>query len=305
MTSVVDMRQRLPAWKSALIGYQGVNAVGIGDMRNLGYVVVVEAEGVDLDLPPHLTGKGARYPVVVRQTPKSAFHLADGTVDGSDRVIASEIGRFGTLALVFSESSGNRLFGLTNAHVVTSPDRNSVGHEVSMKLNGTKIVIGHVAYHSAYLRGQVNSVDMALIELNAHGRDAAKTYEIQNIPGTVIGSAGLSFSRFAGAMRPHVYGGSTRNGRSVVPCSDPVEHPSATLLDESGEWMRFGRIFAMRSAGPVGVLPGHSGSLVVRETLTGGLVAAGLLAGGSGPRALVYSMSDIAREIRRAGINLG
>lgn len=288
-----------------------VHAVGLWDAPpgapQPGQALVVEVEEIAsasaAGLPEKVILGGHELPVVLRATPKAAFHMADGVLDGSDLLVASGVGRVGTLGLVFAEAGTGRLFGLTNAHVVTRPDQDHTGDRIAAVVGGSEQEIGHVFYHSPFRTGIPNKVDMALIELNGLGKSLAQEFAIQTFAGKVTGSGGLSFSRFGGAHRPHKYGGSTSTSRDIVQCTGPAEHPFADLLDKSGARMRFGRVFLLSAAGN-GVRPGHSGSVIVRETTPGDLLAVGLLAAGHGPAAVAFSMVDVIREIRQLGVVL-
>ncbi|MEM9148136.1 MAG: hypothetical protein AAGC57_18355 [Pseudomonadota bacterium] len=308
------LRRRLPTAEAALRIHPDVTMVGIGETEAGAYAFVVGMEpraDPGRPLPPRLIVDDLSVPVLTRPCPADSLRTGDGSdggntaLDGSDLLIAGVVGRTGTLGLVVAEAGGlGRLFGLTNAHVVTEPDRDATGDPIKAHVNGADRNIGTVAYQAPYNTGGGNTIDMALIALNAEGRRLARQHRIQTFPGeTVVGSGGLSFSRFAGARRPHRYGGSTLDSRDVVPLANPVEHAAIDLTDRSGARIRFGRAFTI-DAGDGGVRGGHSGALVVRTSTSGGMIAAGLLAGGRGAVAVAFSFRDVLAELDRSGIGL-
>ncbi|WP_299737244.1 hypothetical protein [uncultured Roseobacter sp.] len=308
MIAAQDIRGGLAVVHRRLRGQPGVLSVGMGEHPENGrYCIVVclnAAAGAETDkLPEHVAIAGARVPVRTSLLSSEALVLANDVLDGSDLLLASGVGRFGTLGLVMRDAGTNTLFGITNAHVVTRPDENHVGDRVRAVIGGSEHEIGRVAYHAAYRTAGVNAPDLALIELNATGAAHAAEFRVQTFPGLVVGSGTLSFSRFAGARRPHGYGASTHSARHIVACSDPVEHPLIDLRDSSGHLLRFGRAFTL-TASDGGVRPGHSGALIVREKANQDLIAVGLLAGGAGGTAVAFSMADVLREISKTGVVL-
>lgn len=299
---------------NALAGYSDITAFGIGekfsnDEPTGSYAVVVYVEdksnpGGQL-IPPMLRLSGQDVLTDVRTAPRSDFMLANTSLDGSDLLIASHVGRVGTLGLVATEDGGpGRVFGITNAHVVSRPNEDHTGDAIEAVVNGISQVIGEVAFQSSYRAGNVNTVDLALIALNQTGRALARSFVIQNIDGVVVGSGSLSFSRFGGALREHKYGASRNQARDVVKCTQPSELSSVVLNDQNGASIGFGRAFVLRAGNP-GVHAGHSGALLVRQKADGKLIGAGLLAGGRGSTAVAFSFTDIISELAAAGISLG
>ena len=307
-----EIRALLAAAQARLQGHPDVTAVGIGEKFTDGkpastYAIIVSVEDkgrpVGDPIPKHLLLKGWKVATDIRTASRKDFIAGNGALDGSDLLIASTVGRVGTLGFVATEAGGGRFFGMTNAHVVSRPNEDHTGDAIMANASGTPEVIGHVAYQSSYRTGVANTVDLAMIELNAVGRALARTFAIQTFNGLVTGSDGLSFSRFGGALRAHKYGGSTSLSRDVVGLSQPAEHSAVDLTDQSGVHLRFGRSFVLSATSP-GVQAGHSGALLVREMTNGNMVATGLLAGGRGTTALAFSTTEINAELRTAGIQL-
>ena len=273
------------------------------------YAVVVYVEDKSSPtgklIPPALRLGGRDVPTDVRTAPRSDFQFANAALDGSDLLIASSVGRVGTLGLVAAEDGGQgRVFGITNAHVVSRPNEDHTGDVIEAVVDGQRQAIGQVAYQSTYRAGNANTVDLALIALNETGRALARHHVIQNIDGTVVGAGSLSFSRFGGAFREHKYGASTNQRRDVVRCAQPTEHSSIILTDQNGSRLGFGRAFVLHAGSP-GVRAGHSGALLVRRQANDELIGTGLLAGGRGSTAVAFSFTEINAELASAGIRLG
>lgn len=307
-----ELRALLIAAQAKFQGHPDVTAVGIGEKFTDGepagtYAIIISVEDKGRPagdpIPKYLVLKGRRVATDIRTASRQDFIAGNGALDGSDLLIASAVGRFGTLGFVATDAAGVRLFGMTNAHVVSRPNEDHTGDAVMAKARGTPEIIGHVAYQASYRTSVANTVDLAMIELNALGRALARTFAIQTFNGLVKGSDGLSFSRFGGALRVHKYGGSTSLSRDVVSLSQPAEHSAVEITDPSGVRLRFGRSFVLSATSP-GVQAGHSGALLVREMTNGNLVATGLLAGGRGTTALAFSTTEINAELRTAGIQL-
>ncbi len=309
-----QLRAILPQAETLLDGHPDVTSVGIGEKFSQGrpaggyaLVVSVRKKGrpTGSQIPGTIHIGAMSVPTDVRETPRAAFGVANSDLDGSDLLISSSVGRFGTLGLVAPELGGvGRIFGITCAHVVSAPDENHINDTVEAVVNGVTRKIGHVAYQSSFKSGQVNSVDLALVELNARGVRLAKAHVIQVFSGVVKESGSLAFSRHAGALRPHAYGGSTLTSRDEVDCQAFVEHRRLDIVDRpTGKTIRFGRAYQL-AAGAPGVMAGHSGAIVVRRRMDGNLVAAGLLAAGEDGAGFAFSWSDIHAELERAGIAL-
>lgn len=307
-------KRLLPQAQARFADHPDVTSVALGEIAGdehdgARYAIVTFVQDLDHRRGPPIPGEitlgDVRVPIDVRHGPAEAFSLANDHVDGSDLLIVGAVGRVGTLGLVVQEATpGNRLLGLTNAHVVTVPDADAVGAPIEARVNGQRIQIGSVLYHAPYRSTSPNTVDLAVIALDAVGTQLAKAHRIQTFPNAVVmGSDGLSFSRFGGAQRPHMYGGSTLGSRDVVSVAAPAERSTITLTDQRGTRMRFGRAFLMSAAGS-GVRGGHSGSVVVRKQVNGQLVVTGLLAGGRGRLAVAFSFREVLAELRRAGIAL-
>lgn len=311
-----DLRRRLAKAEEAFADHPDVTAVGIGEKVTAGrhagtdcFVVFVEDKGQPTGgiVPKEIEIDGITVPIDVRTAPKASFRTSDGFLNGSDRIIAPNANRAGTLAMVVREAGGlGRLFGMTNAHVVARPDTDATGDPISAEIDGATIPIGNVAYQASYRSGGVrNTVDLAMIELNTAASAIAQPYVIETFPGVAVQSTtGLSFSRFSNARKPHQYGGSTDISRDVVGMSNPTEFRAIRLRDSTNAVMRFGRAFSLQ-AGNAGVQGGHSGALIVRDRSNGaGLLAAGLLAGGAGGIGYAFSFQDILAELRRVSIRL-
>lgn len=289
-----------------------VTSVGVGETYSKGkptdqlaVVFLVERKGYSKGsiLPRQISFEGQILATDVQEVRRKEFATANSHVDGSDLLISSSVRRSGTLGVVVREDGGrNRVFGITNAHVVSRPNENHVGDPIDAVINGVRQSIGKVAFQSDYRTGVQNKVDLALVELNGIGSEMAIPNKIQPFSRFVVGSGHLSASKYGGARRAHTYAGSTLNSRDIVNCGMVSEHPRVILRDKGKTPIHFGRTFVFTSISQ-SVALGHSGSVLVRDGRDG-LVVAGLLAGGGKNSAFVFSFVDIHKQIAKWGIRL-
>lgn len=307
------LRRALGEVREKFIRKKNIHAIGIGEKFQNGeaigehaFVFLVNKKDPQAkeQIPPSIRYQGSIIATDVQVVPGSDFQTTNSSLDGSDILIASNVGRAGTLGLVVREDGGSgRTFGITNAHVVSRPNENHVGDIIEAVVNNKRQIIGEVVYQSDYKTDVLNRLDLALIELNQIGKHLAKTHVIQTFKGLVTGSSGLSFSRFGGALRQHAYGGSTQHSRDVVNCAMVSEHPETLILDNGVTPIRFSRTFIFSSVSNP-VQSGHSGAVIVRSQNSGELLATGLLAAGGANSAFAFSFTDVLSELESVGFRL-
>lgn len=311
MTIPIEIARRaLEEVKDVYRQHKDVNAIGIGEQHTNGkptgklaiiFLVEKKTKQIRSLIPANYQYGTYIIPTDVQITSQADFEVKNNHLDGSDMLVASRVHRFGTLGIVVREAGGSgRVFGITNAHVVSRPNENHVGDPIEAIVNGNRFAIGHVAYQAPYFEGRKNNLDLALVALNSTGINLAETYKIQTFPSMVVGSGQLSASKFGGALKEHSYGGSSQNSRDIVHCGALSEHSEVIIRDGSTR-MHFGKTFIFSSVSQ-NIKDGHSGSILVRQG-SSGLIAAGILAAGVSS-AFVFSFSDILSELRRAGIEL-
>jgi len=309
------LRDALPAAQQALSDHPDVRAVGIGEKRSKGkntrkYAIVVFVERKKKNIldraaiPKSLHLPNGRFLTDVRELPALSFRPTNARIDGSDLIFATEIGQFGTLGVVGKERKGEkRVFGITNAHVVTQHDANGVGAKISAGTPSGLKKIGSVTYHTTLSTSALNTTDVALIKLNSLGIQLARKNAIETVQGKVSQTVPLSATTSAGGQRPHFYVTEEEGvGKVRVPVSVFTELDETYYVDPiTNRKVKFGRAFHCE-AGGTGVKEGHSGSVLLRIDQNDDLVATGILFAGRDGDAFVFSWTEIDASFKSFGV---
>lgn len=308
------LRNALPDAKAALALYPDILAVGIGEKRSEGsntrvyaFILFVENKRTvpdSAELPTYLELQQGRFPTDIRQLAPGSFRPVNEHIDGSDLLFVSQINSFGTLGVVGQESGGaQRVFGITNAHVVAHHDTSGVGAIISANTPRGRQKIGRVAYQTTLSSTALNTTDIALIELNALGRKLAKKNKIEPLRKQVKRSGPLSATTHTGGTRNHFYVTEELTGEKVnIPVSNFTEYGEVYYIDRlSQKKVSFGRGFHCKAGGS-GVKVGHSGSVILRVDQNDDLVATGIIFAGEGEDAFAFSWTELNASFRSFGV---
>lgn len=319
--SITALRKALAEADMAFAGHPDVVLVGIGEKYAQGVctkreaiIVFVRRKGQPEGplVPDRIDLSSGAFPTDVREMAPEALTLTNRQLDGSDFLVATDSDRSGTLGFVsIEDSQRQRVFGITNAHVVGPPDTDSSGAPIWGRRDGRWIEIGTVHRHTVLRSdGRQNPPDVALIALNQDGIAFARAYQVEAWPGDQIRDIdGLSPSPFAGARLEHAYATKADGGMRVLSAGPIFEVSPRPMLDTdpktgARKMIRFRRVFVAPASGAV--RQGHSGAVLTRKRASDNArVASGLVVGGSGRSLFAFSFPDVYGHIRDSfGITL-
>ena len=306
---VAEARARVELVQQMLGDHPDVNAVGVGEkirhnetQKHYAAVVFVENKGTPLGrpIPPVMQTDLGPIPKDVVEAPKQSFDVINSVLDGADILIDGADTRRGTLAFV-SRSNG-KLFGITNAHVVTGPGGNAVGQSVLAHLNGVRTRIGVVVGHSPFRPDILNRHDVALIQLDPNAEEFAAPYMTEAFPGRAISEIGrLSPAPQSASRRTYYYASKAQDVFNKVRLENVTELSGIFVNDTlSGTQLPFGRCYHL-TATEGSIIKGHSGAALVRPTDAGELLVVGVLFAGGGRNAFALSWHDIAGALGEFG----
>ena len=307
-----ELRKAADHVRAQLEGHPDVTAIGIGGKSVAGtiterraVVVHVEAKGQPrgAPIPPAFDTPFGRVETDIEQVPRAALRVATANtvLDGADVVVAGHATRQGTIAFVADGPGASPTrYAITNAHVVTSPGNSGVGSRAFTQPPGkARFAIGTVAAHTSYRRGGINASDVAVIDLDPALDLASATWTVDPWRGRKITGDGiLSASAAHGAQDTYHYASMARGFVDEVACRDVRELDRGVTLRDGATTVRFSRAWRLTAAAP-GILPGHSGSILVRKEANGiDLTPMGMLFGGSGDVGIFLSWTQVKAALR-------
>ncbi len=288
--------------RDKLASHPDVNAVGVGEKYSAGesrktYAarIMVESKGQPSGklIPEVIVTPAGTIETDIVEAPAAAFTTINSVLDGADIVIDGSQQRSGTLAFVSRSKKG--VFGVTNAHVVTAPNGNAAGQAVLVDIGGQRTRIGTVAGHSPYRDDAINLHDVALIRLDPGAEKFAAPYAIEPFKNQRIKKVGrLSASPQGASRRVYTYASKAQGTLRLVTLSQITELSEGIIVTDTptGRSLQFGRVFQL-TAKSGEVMPGHSGSALVRALTPKHLLLVGIVFAGSGKTAFALSWSDI------------
>jgi len=297
-----------------------VNLVGIGEKltngtpaRRLSVTFFVENKGNPKGemIPKKLkieTPDETRYVETdVITIAKQDMKLLSNIIDGGDIIQGLVTWEKGTLGLVFFDRKNRKKrWAITNSHVVSEIDKKLTRKEVaSHGYPGGEILLGNVWRHTPLSQMKRNFADIALLEINPNFFDFSKPYQIEAWPNHQITGFGfLSPSPYAGSRRIYRYASKHPDYPQIpeiVTCHHPIEIEVGDLDAGSGQWLEYGKFFALKLHHSSTAKPreGHSGAILVREgKKKSELLVCGQIFAGGHDTIFAYSWSPISKVLK-------
>lgn len=310
MTSIRSYRNALSDVKRRLSENVDVTAIGIGQKTTCGYpqpeyafIVGVEKKGKPKGrkIAKSLTLADESFLTDVIEIPSaSKSFCSNSLLDGSDLLISS-VGRSGSLGVIGEDKDTGKFLGITASHVVAAPNQKFKKFRIESDAGGKKKVIGRVSHLVELSTSNPNSADLALVELNAHGRKIVKLEAVESIAKRITGVGRLSATTGGGSQRSHFYVARSNNIREIVECSGFTELRNQRIRDDiTGLIVSFRRCFSFKTNRDI--RSGHSGSLIIRERSDDSLAAVGLLFAGNRRTGYAISWTEMNKEFQNFNV---